>query len=328
MTFFILTLFQTGYKIRTSTLYHLLVGKRTSSVLLHGFFYRNLIYLGSLPNLKEATFQREIQNLIAAEWITTNEGFGRMTQLGSEQLSEKNFDLVGLDNLRYGRMREDSWQLILFAVQVLSYLSYGEKEYLPIEQRPFYLQQLKKWLAGSKPHLVERFQHELFAIFQQLPAGESDFLANQFSGYGFQGKTAFQLLPMKYQEEPWNQLYRQHAIDLFLAQVKEGELARLISTLDQQNLNKSMLKTREFFLAGKSESEILRLRHLKQGTINDHFIEWALMEETFPFERFQLVDFSHLSIEQVIDQRYQEYDIPYLSFRLSQIYHLRKYTWN
>ena len=133
---------------------------------------------------------------------------------------------------------------------------------------------------------------------------------------------------MKYQEEPWNQLYRQHAIDLFLAQVKEGELARLISTLDQQNLNKSMLKTREFFLAGKSESEILRLRHLKQGTINDHFIEWALMEETFPFERFQLVDFSHLSIEQVIDQRYQEYDIPYLSFRLSQIYHLRKYTWN
>lgn len=38
MTFFILTLFKAGYKLRTSTLYHLLVGKRTSSVLLHGFF--------------------------------------------------------------------------------------------------------------------------------------------------------------------------------------------------------------------------------------------------------------------------------------------------
>lgn len=328
MTFFILTLFQTGYKIRTSTLYHLLVGKRTSSVLLHGFFYNNLIYLGALPTLKEAIFKKELQNLVAAAWITVNEGFGQLTQQGREQLSEKNFDLVGLNNLRYGRMREDSWQLILFAVQVLSYLSYSENDYLPIENRPFYLQQLKKWLTRSQPHLIECFQKELLAIFKQLPAEEADFLANQFSGHGFQGKTTFQLLPAKYQDEPWNQLYRQHAIDLFLAQVKKGELARLISTLDQQNLNKSMLKTREFFLAGKTESDILTLRHLKQGTINDHFIEWALMDENFPFERFQLLDFSHLSIEQVIDQHYQEYDVPYLSFRLSQIYHLRKFTWN
>lgn len=67
---------------------------------------------------------------------------------------------------------------------------------------------------------------------------------------------------------------------------------------------------------------------MKQGTINDHFIEWALMDENFPFEGFQLLDFSHLSIEQVIDQHYQGYDVPYLSFRLSQIYHLRKFTWN
>lgn len=160
-----------------------------------------------------------------------------------------------------------------------------------------------------------------------MPSKEADFLANQFSGYDFQGKTAFQLLPEKYQNTPWDQLFRQHAIDLFLAQVKKGELARLLSALDQQNLNKSMLKTREYFLAGKTEAEILRLRHLKQGTINDHFIEWALLEKAFPFERFELLEFNQLSSEEVLDQRYQEYDIPYLNFRLSQIYYLREKQW-
>ena len=296
MTFFILTLFQSGYKIRTSTLYHLLVGKRTSSVLLHGFFYHNLIYLGALPNLQDADFQKELKKLVAADWIIIDEGFGMLTSRGKKQLAERKYDLNGLDNLRYGRTRENSWQLLLFAVQVISHLSYGKKEYIPIENRPFYLQQIKKWLVGSGPNLVKHFQQELLTIFQQLPSKEADFLANQFSGYDFQGKTAFQLLPEKYQNAPWN-------------------------------LNKSMLKTREYFLAGKTEAEILRLRHLKQGTINDHFIEWALLEKAFPFERFELLDFNQLSSEEVLDQRYQEYDIPYLNFRLSQIYYLREKQW-
>lgn len=323
MTFFILTLFRTGYKLRTSTLYHLLVGKRTSSVLLHGYFYKNLAYLGALPNLKEETFQKELSQLLTNDLIAIDDGFGKLTALGKDRLEKDPFELNGLNNLRYGRMRENSWQLILFAVQVLSYLSFSEKEYLPIENRPYYLQQIKKWLANSKPHLVERFQQELLTIFQQLPQDEADFLANQFSGYDFQGKTAFQLLPEKWQKEPWNGLYRQRAIDHFLAQVKEGDLARLIAPLDQQNINQSMLKTREFFLAGKTVSEILTLRHLKQGTINDHFIEWALLDEVFPFERFELLDFKRLNANQVIDQHYQEYDVPYLNFRLSQIFYLR-----
>lgn len=34
---FILALLSHGYKVRASTLYHLLKGKRTSSVLIYGF---------------------------------------------------------------------------------------------------------------------------------------------------------------------------------------------------------------------------------------------------------------------------------------------------
>lgn len=170
---------------------------------------------------------------------------------------------------------------------------------------------------------METFIQELTEIFQQLPQEEADFLANQFSGYDVQGKTSFQLLPLKWQEQPWNQLYRQHAIDLFLAQIHDGELKRLIVELDSQNINQSMVKTREYFLAGKTVDEIMNLRHLKQGTINDHFIEWALSDKDFPFAEFERIDFTDYSKEQVIAARYQEQPGSYLNFRLSQIYFLR-----
>lgn len=328
MTFFILTLFQTGYKLRTSTLYHLLVGKRTSSVLLHGFFYKNLAFLGALPNLKEEMFQKELQRLIDHQLILVEEGFGELTTKGEKVLSKETFDLTGLNNLRYGRMRENSWQLVLFAVQVVSNLSFNEKNYLPIENRPYYLQEIKNWLAHSETNLLEKFQQELVIIFQTLAQEEADFLANQFSGFGFQGKTAFQLIPEKWQESPWSLLYRQKVIDLFLARVQDGELSRLLSNLDQQNINQSMLKTKEFFLAGKTIDEILALRHLKQGTINDHFIEWALMDEKFPFEKFEKIDFTTLDENKVVNAHYQDYEVSYLNFRLSQIYYLRENQWN
>ncbi|MGX7125569.1 helix-turn-helix domain-containing protein [Enterococcus viikkiensis] len=321
MTLFILTLFQTGYKLRISTLYHLLVGKRTSSVLLHGFFYDNLAYLGSFPQLKEEVFQKELQQLMNQQLITVNEGYGRLTEAGKQHLAKGSMDLSGLNNLRYGRMRDNIWQLILFAVQVTSHWSFGEKEYLPIENRPYYLQQLKKWLSTSDTGLVERVQQELTETLQQLPTENANFLANQFSGHQFQGKAAFQLLTD--QTEPWRSLYNQCSIDLFLAKLGQGELSRLIAALDQQNINQSMLKTREFFLAGKSLSKILDLRHLKQGTINDHFIEWALLDPMFPFENFELVAFAALEEEQVIDAYYQDYEVSYLNFRLSQIHFLR-----
>ncbi|MFR4750626.1 MAG: helix-turn-helix domain-containing protein [Enterococcus raffinosus] len=77
-------------------------------------------------------------------------------------------------------------------------------------------------------------------------------------------------------------------------------------------------------MAGKSIDEILKLRHLKQGTVNDHFIEWALIDENFPFKSFELINFNELDKNQIVNARFQEYDSSYLTFRLSQIYRMRE----
>lgn len=325
MTDFILSLFHTGHKLRISTLYHLLIGKRTSSVLIHGFFYRNLPLFDSFSQLEEKQFNRWIDQLIQKKLIEETDGFGQLTEAGRIKLqATQRTQLINLNGLRYGRERERMWQLSLLAVQVISYLTYHEKEYIPLDSRPFFLYQTKKWLHQAEEGFLTEFPTELEQILAALSKEQANFLANQFSGYEQYGQVAFQLLPAKWQEAPWDRLYYQNAIDAFLQQaLQQPNFRRLLRQLDQLNYNQSMLKTRKLYLSGLSLEEIARQRRLKQGTLNDHFIEWALLAEDFPFSDFHLI--TPASEHEMLTWRYQEFsELPYLNFRLSQILFLKE----
>ena len=325
MTDFILSLFHTGHKLRISTLYHLLIGKRTSSVLIHGFFYRNLPLFDSFSQLEEKQFNRWIDQLIQKKLIEETDGFGQLTEAGRIKLqTTQRTQLINLNGLRYGRERERMWQLSLLAVQVISYLTYHEKEYIPLDSRPFFLYQTKKWLHQAEEGFLTEFPTELEQILAALSKEQANFLANQFSGYEQYGQVAFQLLPAKWQEAPWDRLYYQNAIDAFLQQaLQQPDFRRLLRQLDQLNYNQSMLKTRKLYLSGLSLEEIAQQRRLKQGTLNDHFIEWALLAEDFPFSDFHLI--TPASEHEMLTWRYQEFsELPYLNFRLSQILFLKE----
>ncbi|WP_159721891.1 helix-turn-helix domain-containing protein [Enterococcus sp. CSURQ0835] len=328
MDLFILTLFASGYKLRISTLYQLLTGRRTSSVLLHGFFYDNLNVCGLLPDLKNERFKRAIAQLEKNGWITRTESFGQLTTSGQAELAQHDFTpLVGLNSFRYGRMRQECWQLLNFGIQVLSFLAHGQKDYVPLENRPLYLTQVKHFLAQAPADLLEKFPQELTALFAKLPEASADFLANQLTGFQQNGQTAFQLLPSAWQNTPWDKLYTASQQDLLLAHVRQfPSLYPLIVAADQKNYNHSMLLTRQLFLAGDSVKAIMTKRQLKEGTITDHLLEWALLDANFPFERFELA--TGVTGEAVRDLQYQDFDVSYLNFRLSQIKEVKQTRWN
>ncbi|MGM0212581.1 helix-turn-helix domain-containing protein [Enterococcus sp. AZ109] len=325
MASFILALFHTGHKLRISTLYHLLTGKRTSSVLLHGFFYQNLSLFGCLPELKGSTFKETIERLIEKRWITQDEGFGQLTELGKKHLPlKRHAQLNALNGLRYGRERQRMWQLTLLATQVISYLTYQDKEYVPLDSRPFFLYQTKTWLRQSNQSILTEFPQELAHVLATLTKDQANFLANQFSGKEQLGKVPFQLLPTEWQEMPWGGLFYQNALDAFIQQAQlQPNFRRLLARFDQLNYNQSMIKTRQLYLEGHSVEEIGQLRKLKPGTLNDHFIEWALLDETFPFEQFELL--TPANEEEMLAWTYQAFSqTPYLNFRLSQIFFLKE----
>ncbi|GCF92787.1 hypothetical protein NRIC_06780 [Enterococcus florum] len=325
MTLFILSLFHTGHKLRISTLYHLLVGKRTSSVQLHGFFFQNLGYFGALPELTETQFYSVIQRLNKAGLILETDGFGQLTTKGKNYLEEgERPSLEWINGLRFGRGRAACWQMTLLALQVVSHLSYHEKNYLPIESRPFYLNHVKNWLANSSSALFRELIEELEHLLAKLPQEQSDFLANQFSGKDLDGRVPFQIIPEKWQDSPWRELYSKNAVDRFLSEIPhQPNLFRLLKPLDQVNYNQSMLRTQDLFLAGNTFEQIMEKRKLKEGTINDHLIEWALLDEKFPFDRFELIFFSGET--QVVQLSHKAHaELPYVVFRLSQIHSLKE----
>ncbi|RCF83134.1 hypothetical protein B1168_04140, partial [Enterococcus faecium] len=63
MIVFILSLFSSGHKLRISSLYQLLVGKRTTSVLIYGFTHELLFIHNSFPALQKDKFYQILQKI-------------------------------------------------------------------------------------------------------------------------------------------------------------------------------------------------------------------------------------------------------------------------
>ena len=333
---FILALFQHGYKVRTSTLYHLLKGKRTSSVLLYGFLYENLRFFQLFPELSEKQFDILLDNLVKQELLSkTSDSEVQITAKGLQSLTHEKDHYSWIDNYRFGKTDEMIWRLLQFTVQVVSQLSYNNKNYLPLEQSPLYQKQIKTYIKSlPKARLIETVKREWSQIFSVLPEEEADFFARQFSGYQTIGKASFQL--MNEQETVFNRLLIKkeklhHLIDTILLMPDVPFLKKLILPLVKQNENKSMNETARYLSTQLSIDALAVQRKVKLSTIKDHLMELALTKD-FPFERF--ISRPTYACLRDHSKPYQDWtyrlvkqenpEVDYFEFRLYQIQKLRE----
>lgn len=333
---YILSLFSSGDKRRISTLYQVLTGKRTSSVLLYSFFEQLLPAHQSIPKLQKNEFEKILHQLEQQHLLKLMDNEAVITEKGKHYL--KNRRSYQVDFGRYGRTAETSWRLLKFSVQVIANLSIQQKDYLPIETSPFYTMKIKSWLAAEeRATLAELFYEEWQELFQQMPKEQADFLANQLTGRDRIGQLPYQLAPDKESFEiGLIQAEAVHALLALLETKRTFTLYGLVSDLLRQNLNQSMLVTRQLALSGDTKETIMQKRRLKAGTLTDHLIEWALFFSDFPYERFiseQTIRVLENLEEPVKDWRYQEVsssrELDYGEFRLYQIQCLKgEGRWN
>ncbi|MBO0439058.1 helix-turn-helix domain-containing protein [Candidatus Enterococcus ikei] len=333
---FILSLFKHGYKARTSTLYHLLKGKRTSSVLLYGFLYENLPFFQLTPELTEDQFNRKLDELVEQELLILNaDNEAQLTVQGKQKLAQEKSCFTWIDNYRFGKTDETIWRLVQFVVQVISHLSYEDKQYIPLEQSPLYQKQVKKYIKSiPKVQLIETVRKELTEIFSYLPKKEANFFAQQFSGYQQIGKTSYQ--SMDDTDEPFQRFLQRkemlhHLLHLILQMPEGSSLRALILPLVKQNENQSMNETKHYLAFQLSLEELAKQRRVKKSTVQDHLMELALTE-AFPFNTFITQKTYHLLDEH--SGPYQEWvyrsikqsnpELDYFEFRLYQIQKLRE----
>ncbi|MBO0481995.1 helix-turn-helix domain-containing protein [Candidatus Enterococcus courvalinii] len=331
MLLFILSLFPSRNKLRISSFYQLLTGKKTTSVLIFGFLNELLPAHNSLPELTQKTYQERLTELEKSGLIQIEENEVFLTSKGRERQKKLNVLYPDLHFERYGRNWEEAWRLVKFAIQVVSHLNAHQSEYLPTETSPFYTTRIKSWLAHSgrsKEQLADTFYHELSTCLGKLTKEQANLLANQFSGYEQIGLLPYQLIEPS-EDETTVYLQQAQAVHAFFNQLQQFPdflFSQLLLPILEQNYNQSMLITRQLFLQGYSLSEIMVRRHLKKGTITDHLVEWALFLDDFPFDQLISKETNQLLASQttpVQTWRYQEVNkmgtLDYGEFRFYQI---------
>lgn len=288
MNIFILALFQKNHKLKSTTLYQILIGRRTTSVLSYAYFNELLPVFGSFPKLTEKEFTKNLHRLAKEKKILPSESDANYWERNSEKEAvEIPAFFSALNYYRYGRKEEEVWRLIQFIIQVASYLG-KSNQYLPIENSPYYLAQTRQFVKQHKAELNEKIYEELTTIFGALSDENADFLAQSLIGYQQNGSAFFQLIPEEYQATPWNQLYLSAMRHRFYQELEKHPdflLTRFIQPVLLANANQSAKLSQEMFQQGATLDQICQQRRIRPGTLHDHLIEWAFEDVKFPFKR-------------------------------------------
>ena len=239
-------------------------------------------------------------------------------------------DYPAIDLYRFGRSDRESWQLIQFAVQVTSYLSFEEKQYIPLLSTPIPQLYLKRWLQkDKKEQRIQSIKEELLRGFELLPEAESDYLVAQLSGYQQTGKVPQQLTSDKtaLEQRLWHTQAVHHLLQLIMYGGNYPALQTLVWPYLEKNLNQSMQETQRLLTEGKTLQEIAEQRKIKLSTIHDHLLELAIqgqLQASVYLEKEAMLQ-KLAQIEQdprlwvYRDWRAQEATLSYLDFRLYQI---------
>lgn len=285
---FILAFFQLKHKLKPTTTYHVLVGRRSTSILSYAYFNDILPFFGSFPEFKEAHYQQILAQLIQTGLLEKLPN-GELAYVASSALDEQ-VELFEnqIDYFRYGKKEAQAWRLVQFLVQVASY--YGKtKHYQPLENSPYYLNRTRLFVKQHQLNLRTTIYHELQMILANLPSETANFLARSFSGYQASGSVFFQLLPETQQTMPWSRLAisaKCHPLFKVLETHPEFLLTQFIAPILQENQNQSALQTKKLYQKGLTCEQICQQRQIKESTLNDHLLEWALVDSDFPFSDF------------------------------------------
>lgn len=307
--YFILSCFNSKKAMRTTTLYHLLKGKRTSSILSYGYFYEVLPFFSLFPKLNETQYNKVITSLINEDYlIQTEPNYVEISSTGINALENITLpEIANLNQLAYYKWDMAFFERVVFTTQVLSEKAYSNSHYLPIETNLFRQQRLKQWLNKQNESVTMTFYKEWDALIKSLPQPSHELILGQLVGNNHRGRTLQQLAD-SYEEDViftyvefknyWHAL-----ITLVLEATDEFPLFN--SLINEERLlvkEDSYKQSADLFHQGYDVDGISRIRQLKNSTVTDHLIEEFIVTH----ELANIPDFSEevrTGLNQLLNQK-------------------------
>ncbi|TPE70532.1 helix-turn-helix domain-containing protein [Halalkalibacterium halodurans] len=279
-------------------LYHLLNGKRSAQTIQDGHLFGLLPYFGLLSHLSRTEFEELIEELKKDDALTVNDRRVVVTAKGREELEEWRHThtfLHYVDGWRWKNETKKAWMCLQLWLQALSNRVAGVTFY-PVTLN----EAVQQWVKRTIPHSPQariqqltRLHHELVELLTKMEEVQCEVLVRQLSGSTQIGQTLEQIAyNLGLSRSDVALIHTVSLQQIGSVVIENRERYPLIQSLFQSGedsgnvLTNSAQKTWSMFRQGLSLEGIANARRLKRSTIEDHFVEIALHDETFSLRAF------------------------------------------
>lgn len=291
---FLLRLFAAGKPLKETSVFYILQGKRTASMLYRAVDYSLEPIFGFLPKLDRTTYQKKLHHLITVNYLSFMEESQELVltaegKAALEAYFAEHYEPLHLNWLTEGKTVTDFQKVIYFLTQIFSEARYSNKRYIPIEKNTVIQQWVKRWLhrQSKPPHeLGVQFGSEWKKVLSQLEPNNAVIVVQLMSGHGSSGFTRAQIAQQLHLEETeirvrlldtlnfivQYSLANKEAVPLFASILLE------LRQKNQKGLSKSALDTLVLLQQGYSLEQICQIRKLKKSTVSEHIIECVIVE--------------------------------------------------
>ncbi|WP_270279674.1 helix-turn-helix domain-containing protein [Vagococcus bubulae] len=293
----ILYCFKSGDVMRYSTLYHLLKGKKTTSVLSYGKLYAILDYFYLFPKLSKTLFDSSIHSLVeSGDLHQLDDQFVKLTDKGKARSQNSALNQFSIKGFDYYKFDDLFWQRLLFISQVISYKSYQNADYLPIDNDPIHQLKIKQWLRQyTSDTLVIDFFNEWKQLMGLLTQEEQDVLVSQLVGHDVVGYTLSQFAKQTNHDVLYVYLLYKSSLHKMIEQLLLGVngfplIFSILASIEEERENDTVDVTSSLIEKGYSINQISHMRRLKESTITDHFIEMSLSKKGMDLIDYVTID--------------------------------------
>lgn len=291
--YFIMTLFSTDQSKKGTTVFHILQGKKTASILYRAADYSLDCFFGFFPTIGRHAFFQRLEQLVSLGYLSffsANEEY-QQTDEGKEVVEHyfsHHYYPKKLHWMTYGRAVQEFQKKVYFLTQIFSEIRHENSRYIPLEKNGDIQLWAKQWLKQQRSDLQQaavKFGQEWKLLLSQLENENAIIIAQSLSGHQVVGLTKKQLAErMSVETLEINMREADTFSNLVELTVKLKNEAPLFYSILQEilqkndnSLSKSAKETVQLIQKGYSLGQIEHVRNLKKSTISEHLIEWVIL---------------------------------------------------
>lgn len=299
--YLLLTLLHTINSNRSpAAIYHILTGKKSSQTIQDLHLFQLHAYYRLLPNLSRQAFDDVINQIVnQGLMIWINKKDYQLTDEANAYITTKGDTAHYFHNLTQP-IDESAKQIftdrLYLSIQTFTYRVMNERGFIPVTDDVTIQAFVKQYYHAYKTQLsdwLEECYNQLYQVLKTYPEVDRHIFLDRLSTYNHSGRSLQQLIDRYEKNEADIRLtltlierdlfYQSQQAHTCLTGLLPGEKNNQVA---HPLMTRSAKKTHQLVMRGHNIDELIQLRQLKRGTIEDHLVEICTLDDHFALEDY------------------------------------------